>query len=210
MILHRPCPEAVKGKAKQPYAIAMKDGSPFGVAGLWENRRRHHRRASSAICVLYPIKASQSLPYFRTGSSSLQVLPVMARWRCNAAMASAFNLPSEMWRSRPSRIASDMKAEAMASALSRAVLGGRHAQSMWVKAEQLNLTETSAGCAMAGVMAASRDSAAAITGFIITSPCTRNLTTQRFCDDIVRLRVLSAEAFGSLSPAYVDHRCVAP
>jgi hypothetical protein len=24
-------------KAKQPYAIAMKDGSPFGIAGLWEN-----------------------------------------------------------------------------------------------------------------------------------------------------------------------------
>jgi putative SOS response-associated peptidase YedK len=22
---------------KQPYAIAMKDGSPFGLAGLWEN-----------------------------------------------------------------------------------------------------------------------------------------------------------------------------
>jgi hypothetical protein len=110
-------------------------------------------------------------------------------------MATVFSSPSDMWRSRPSRIASDMKAEAMASALSRALLGGRHAQSMWVKAEQLNLTETSAGCAMAGVMAATRDSAAAITGFIITSPCTRNPTTQRFCDDIVRLRVLSAEVF---------------
>ena len=29
--------KAIKGKAKQPYAIAMKDGSPIGVAGLWEN-----------------------------------------------------------------------------------------------------------------------------------------------------------------------------
>jgi putative SOS response-associated peptidase YedK len=30
--------EAIKGeKAKQPYAIAMKDGTPFGIAGLWEN-----------------------------------------------------------------------------------------------------------------------------------------------------------------------------
>jgi putative SOS response-associated peptidase YedK len=29
---------ASKG-GKQPYAIAMKDGSPFGVAGLWENWR---------------------------------------------------------------------------------------------------------------------------------------------------------------------------
>jgi len=30
--------KAIKGqKAKQPYAIAMKDSSPFGVAGIWEN-----------------------------------------------------------------------------------------------------------------------------------------------------------------------------
>ena len=30
--------KAIKGqKAKQPYAIAMKDGSPFGIGGLWEN-----------------------------------------------------------------------------------------------------------------------------------------------------------------------------
>ena len=27
----------VKGKIKQPFAIAMKDGSPFGLAALWEN-----------------------------------------------------------------------------------------------------------------------------------------------------------------------------
>jgi putative SOS response-associated peptidase YedK len=31
---------AIKGaRAKQPFAIAMKDGSPFGLAGLWENWR---------------------------------------------------------------------------------------------------------------------------------------------------------------------------
>jgi putative SOS response-associated peptidase YedK len=29
---------AIKGaRAKQPYAIAMKNGSPFGLAGIWEN-----------------------------------------------------------------------------------------------------------------------------------------------------------------------------
>jgi putative SOS response-associated peptidase YedK len=29
---------AIKGqRAKQPYAIAMKDGSPFGIGGIWEN-----------------------------------------------------------------------------------------------------------------------------------------------------------------------------
>ena len=32
--------KAIKGqKAKQPYAIAMKNGSPFGIGGLWENWR---------------------------------------------------------------------------------------------------------------------------------------------------------------------------
>jgi putative SOS response-associated peptidase YedK len=31
---------AIRGaRRKQPYAIAMKDGSPFGLAGLWENWR---------------------------------------------------------------------------------------------------------------------------------------------------------------------------
>jgi putative SOS response-associated peptidase YedK len=30
--------KAIKGqRAKQPYAIAMKDGTPFGLAGIWEN-----------------------------------------------------------------------------------------------------------------------------------------------------------------------------
>jgi putative SOS response-associated peptidase YedK len=30
--------KAIRGqKAKQPYAIAMKDGQPFGIGGLWEN-----------------------------------------------------------------------------------------------------------------------------------------------------------------------------
>ena len=32
--------QAIKGsRTKQPYAIAMKDGSPFGLAGIWENWR---------------------------------------------------------------------------------------------------------------------------------------------------------------------------
>jgi putative SOS response-associated peptidase YedK len=41
--LHRPVNgffewRAIKGqKAKRPYAIAMGDGSPFGIAGVWEN-----------------------------------------------------------------------------------------------------------------------------------------------------------------------------
>jgi putative SOS response-associated peptidase YedK len=32
---------AIRGaKAKQPYAIAMKDGSPFALAGIWESWRQ--------------------------------------------------------------------------------------------------------------------------------------------------------------------------
>src|SRR5215216_3131163 len=32
--------KAIKGtKAKQPFAIAMRDGWPFGIAGVWENWR---------------------------------------------------------------------------------------------------------------------------------------------------------------------------
>jgi putative SOS response-associated peptidase YedK len=31
---------AIKGaRAKQPYAVAMKDRTPFAIAGLWENWR---------------------------------------------------------------------------------------------------------------------------------------------------------------------------
>ena len=29
--------KAIKEKPKQPYAIAMKDGGPFGIGGRWEN-----------------------------------------------------------------------------------------------------------------------------------------------------------------------------
>jgi putative SOS response-associated peptidase YedK len=29
--------KAIKGRGKQPYAIAMKDGSSFGIAGIWKN-----------------------------------------------------------------------------------------------------------------------------------------------------------------------------
>ena len=30
--------KAIKGeRAKQPYAIAMKDGCPFGLGGIWED-----------------------------------------------------------------------------------------------------------------------------------------------------------------------------
>jgi putative SOS response-associated peptidase YedK len=43
---------AIKGaRAKQPYAIAMKDGSPFGLAGLGELAQSEHRRLGAIITV---------------------------------------------------------------------------------------------------------------------------------------------------------------
>ena len=42
--------KAIKGqKAKQPYAIAMKDGSPFGLGGLWENWKDPTQASGSAL-----------------------------------------------------------------------------------------------------------------------------------------------------------------
>jgi hypothetical protein len=42
--------KAIKGqKAKQPFAIAMKDGSPFGIAGLWENWKDPTRRVGPHV-----------------------------------------------------------------------------------------------------------------------------------------------------------------
>ena len=58
--------KAIKGqKAKQPYAIAMKDGAPFGIAGIWENWREpasgegaqdicgYHNRANSLVASIH-------------------------------------------------------------------------------------------------------------------------------------------------------------
>ena len=42
--------KAIKGqKAKQPYAIAMKDGSPFGIGGLWENWKEQNFQSVRAF-----------------------------------------------------------------------------------------------------------------------------------------------------------------
>jgi putative SOS response-associated peptidase YedK len=47
--------KAIKGtRAKQPFAIAMRDGSPFGIAGIWEKWRdpaRNWQRTFAVITV---------------------------------------------------------------------------------------------------------------------------------------------------------------
>jgi len=37
-------------RGKQPYAIAMKVGSPFGLAGLWELAWPEHRWVGAHLC----------------------------------------------------------------------------------------------------------------------------------------------------------------
>jgi putative SOS response-associated peptidase YedK len=32
--------QAIKGSRAKPYAIAMKSGQPFALAGIWENWRK--------------------------------------------------------------------------------------------------------------------------------------------------------------------------
>jgi putative SOS response-associated peptidase YedK len=63
--------KAIKGqKVKQPYAIAMKDGSPFGIGGLWEN---WHDPTSGewvrTFAIITTDAIAESLEMFRLGYS---------------------------------------------------------------------------------------------------------------------------------------------
>jgi putative SOS response-associated peptidase YedK len=46
--------------AKQPYAVAMKDGSPFGLAGIWENWQRP---ATDSGCAPSPSSLRQRMSW---------------------------------------------------------------------------------------------------------------------------------------------------
>jgi putative SOS response-associated peptidase YedK len=60
--------KAIKGqKAKQPYAIAMKDGAPFGIAGIWETGKN-------------PLRANGFGP-------SLSSLPIPMSWSPTSMIA---------------------------------------------------------------------------------------------------------------------------
>jgi putative SOS response-associated peptidase YedK len=51
---------AIKGaRAKQPYAIAMKDGSPFGLAGLWENWRNPNTGESERTFAIITVPSNE-------------------------------------------------------------------------------------------------------------------------------------------------------
>ena len=58
---------AVKGsKTKQPYAIAMRDRSPFGIAGVWENWRDPATRNGSGRSRSLPSQPTRSSQEFTT------------------------------------------------------------------------------------------------------------------------------------------------
>ena len=53
----------IKGqRAKQPYAIAMKDGTPFGIAGLWENWKEPTSGEWLRTFVVLPTDANEFPP----------------------------------------------------------------------------------------------------------------------------------------------------
>ena len=64
--------KAVKGqRAKQPYAIAMKDGSPFGIAGIWENWKDLNTGEWIPTFAIITTDANMLvLPIFTTGCQS--------------------------------------------------------------------------------------------------------------------------------------------
>ena len=62
--------KAIKGqKAKQPYAIAMKDGKPFGIGGIWENWKEPASGEWIRTLQLSPMPMSW-WPTFMTGCQS--------------------------------------------------------------------------------------------------------------------------------------------
>jgi putative SOS response-associated peptidase YedK len=47
-------------RAKQPYAITMKDGSPFGAAGDWQNWRNPNTGEWSATLAIITLPSNES------------------------------------------------------------------------------------------------------------------------------------------------------
>ena len=76
---------AIKGaRAKQPYAIAMKDGSPFGLAGLWENWRNPNTGEWERTLRLSPcLPTSWCVKSMTACLRSLNLLGTTAGWISN-------------------------------------------------------------------------------------------------------------------------------
>lgn len=79
--------KAIKGqKAKQPYAIAMKDGAPFGIAGIWEN----WKDPSSGDW----IRTLRSSPPLPTNWSPASMIACRSSWRRAITAAGSATSPT--------------------------------------------------------------------------------------------------------------------
>jgi len=73
--------KAIKGqKAKQPYAIAMKDGSPFGIAGIWENWKHPGTRAWIRTFAIITTEANERVAEIHNRMPAILAPSDYARW----------------------------------------------------------------------------------------------------------------------------------
>ena len=72
---------AIKGaRAKQPYAIAMKDGSPFGLAGLWENWRNPKTREWERTFAIITVPSNSLVEQIHDRMPAVLNPATYARW----------------------------------------------------------------------------------------------------------------------------------
>jgi putative SOS response-associated peptidase YedK len=72
---------AIKGaRAKQPYAIAMKDGSPFGLAGLWENWRNPNAREWERTFAIITVPSNSLVEQIHDRMPAVLKPATYARW----------------------------------------------------------------------------------------------------------------------------------
>ncbi len=69
--------------AKQPYAIAMKDGSPFGLAGLWENWKNPNTGKWERTFAIITVPSNELVGRYR--GYKIKVAPNHKGWRVRAS-----------------------------------------------------------------------------------------------------------------------------
>ena len=67
-------------KAKQPYAIAMKDGSPFGLAGIWDNWRDPETEEWISTFAIITLPANKLLDQIHHRMPAILEPDTYARW----------------------------------------------------------------------------------------------------------------------------------
>ena len=91
---------AIEGApTRQPYAIAMKDGSPFGLAGLWENWRNPNTGEWERAFAISPCPLTTwSLRYTTACPRYLSLRAINAGFRTPRDLLITYPLePLKMW-----------------------------------------------------------------------------------------------------------------